>query len=259
MDFSQIAIRCHALGNVVEDPKKTRWLTLAQHNELLALQARPTRTEKQDQKLQELIGKADADIDFDLTQTAKRYVENLVRETLFQFRYFGGSRATQKGTMTEQDVIDMLNRVDFKSYKKNEDTYTNDYVSGTCDIKDEQQALVIDVKSSETKKTFPMIPEEGKSALYEAQLRGYCYLLNSKGILIKNMLLVYGLVDTPDELIKDYEDTSLHYVSNIPEILRITKIGYTRCEYFEAKIEYKVKECRKYAQHYYNQIISKNG
>ena len=65
------------------------------------------------------------------------------------------------------------------------------------------------------------------------------------------------MVDTPDDLIGN-ESIELHYVSHIDPLLRVTTLNYQKDTNFEDAIEYKVNECRKYANHYYKLLVSKN-
>ena len=69
--------------------------------------------------------------------------------------------------------------------------------------------------------------------------------------------LVYCLVDTPDELLEWEENLTLHHMDDIEPELRITSIMFERDLEKEQLIKHKVKECRKYATWYYEQIAKK--
>jgi hypothetical protein len=63
---------------------------------------------------------------------------------------------------------------------------------------------------------------------------------------------------TPQDLVPDYEDESLHYVNDLDLNLRVTPIDYVLTDEDIAKIERREKAALKYATEYYNFLINKN-
>ena len=188
--------------------------------------------------------------EFDLSVGARTYVKELVKMQVFGYSKDFASKYTAKGNECEDDSIELLNTVFFKNYTKHFGRVTDGFLTGECDIQTEE--TIIDVKSSWSADTFPATPEEGNNSDYEWQLRGYMKIYDKPFAC-----LAYCLVDTPDDLI-GYEDTSAHYVSHIEPFLRVTCLHFQRNKELEQKIEHKVNECRKYANHYFYQIKNKN-
>ena len=94
-------------------------------------------------------------------------------------------------------------------------------MSGHPDIVDCERRKVIDIKSSWSKKTFPKRPP--KKAVYEWRVKMYLYMLPRR--LERNgrwrgSLLCF--LNTPEELIPETEDDSLHYMDNLADSLRAT-------------------------------------
>jgi len=190
---------------------------------------------------------------FDLSQGAKTYIRTLVREENFGGRPNLNTNEMKKGTLVEDNVIELYNSVNWTKYKKNTVRLFNEWIQGECDIKSLQDDLIIDIKSSWSLNTFPFLPDEINVGGYEWQGRGYMMLWD------RNIFkLVYGLVDTPDELLNYEEDLTIHHVEEeIEPEIRLTELVFKRCLKKEKLIKHKVSECRRYAEWYYQQIINK--
>lgn len=126
----------------------------------------------------------------------------------------------------------------------------NEFIQGTCDI--DTGKKIIDIKSSWDKKTFPKLPEKAYDSDYEWQVRGYMWLYNRESAEV-----AHCLVSTPEHLLNDYDNLTLHDCDNIPIEKRITICKYERDLEKEAQIIEKVKECRRYAEYYLNKINHK--
>jgi hypothetical protein len=100
-----------------------------------------------------------------------------------------------KGTACETDSIELLERVTGKKYFKNQTLYENDYICGTPDI---TKPDLIDVKTSWDLWTFAGTNLDDATKDYQWQMFGYEWLLKRS-----NSILVYALVDTPDEMVTD--------------------------------------------------------
>lgn len=197
----------------------------------------------------------------ELTKGAKTYIEGLVDEYVYQYRDSIDNKYTRKGLLVEDSDDDDVNKsaikiaglVLFADYKKSDSYLTKGSFHGHPDIEDEDAEEIVDVKSSWNKKTFPKRPEDGQNSQYEWQGKLYCYM---KGW--RKFKLCYVLMTTPEDLVPDYEDGSLHYVNDLDLNLRVTYIDYYLSDEDIAKIERREKAALKYAGEYYEFLINKN-
>ena len=208
-------------------------------------------TSKQKGELTRLKRKRDNPPAFDLSEGAKTHIRNIVKGIVYAFRKNVSSAAMEKGNVCEDDSIELYNYVHFTKYKKNEISKDNDFIKGTCDVW-VKGIKIQDYKTSKHKATFPVLPDEIDIGPYEWQGRGYMMLYDED-----KFELIYCLVQTPDELIPDWEDYELHDVEDIEPELRITMIKFERCKEKEELIKHKVAEARKYANWYYLEILKK--
>lgn len=181
-----------------------------------------------------------------LSVGAKTAITKQAKEFIYGFDERFSNKYTEKGLMVEDQSIELLNSVMFCDYKKNTERKTNDWITGEADIVAPDQ--IIDVKSSWSLATFPVLSSDGDNKTYEWQLRAYMWLWN-----LDFAHIAYCLVDTPDHLI-GYEDQSLHSVSHINPQLRVTLVKYERDKALEEKIKFKVDESRKYFDKIVKQI-----
>jgi hypothetical protein len=188
--------------------------------------------------------------DDQLSQTAKTYIELLVKQMVFNYHTEIDSKYLSKGIMVEDQSIDLYNEVFFTNYKKNDVRLSNDFIQGECDINADEK--IIDIKSSWSKDTFIATPDEIDSKEYEWQLRGYMWLYNKDFAE-----LAYCLVDTPDSLLEWEKNLSIHQCSEIAPHLRVTIKQFERDISKEDEIIEKVKACREYAKEYEQKIINK--
>jgi len=245
--------RCSSLGKIM-GAGKSIGLTETQKADLQKLIEKPKRTAKQEVEMFRLIEKRDCKHDFSLSQTAKTYVQDLVKQELYQYEKSFGSKETSKGDICEDESIQLYGDYCFQTFKKNKVSKPNKWIKGTCDIDFEEDDTIIDTKTSWSKETFPELPEHGENSDYEWQLRGYMMLWNRSFAQ-----LVYCLVNTPFSLLNlMYDRTDIHEVEHLPIERRITVLNFTRCFDKEAEIIEKVKECRRYGVWYRNKIINQN-
>lgn len=187
-----------------------------------------------------------------LSVGAKTYLKKLAREHVYGFVEFVSNKYMEKGVEVEQDSIDLYNRVNFTSHEKNAKRVTTDLLTGECDI--EASDRIIDIKSSWSLATFPVLPEDCHSSEYEWQGRGYMMLYN------KPMFeLAYCMIPTPDHLIGKFDQLDLHQVSKIPEHMRITSKLYERDEAKEQAIVTKIKAAQEYFADIVEQIKKAHG
>lgn len=243
-------IRCSALGKIM-GAGRAIGLTEAQKKELETLLEKPKLTDKQQERKIELLEKQECKAEFSLSQTAKSYIEELVDSMVYEYELSElQTKEVQKGIFCEPDSINLYNAVFFKEWQKNTVQMHNEFIQGTCDI--DTGKKIIDIKSSWDKKTFPKLPEKAYDSDYEWQVRGYMWLYNRESAEV-----AHCLVSTPEHLLNDYDNLTLHDCDNIPIEKRITICKYERDLEKEAQIIEKVKECRRYAEYYLNKINHK--
>ena len=179
----------------------------------------------------------------ELSVGAKTYVTKLAKEFVYGYDERISSKYMDKGIRMEDTSIELLNAVKLTSYVKNTERRENAWITGEADIVATHK--IIDIKSSWSLATFPVLAEQGEDKGYEWQLRAYMMLWDKPYAEI-----AYCLVSTPDDLI-GWEAPSLHQVDHINRELRVTLVPYERDLILEEKIKVKVDAARVY----YEQII----
>lgn len=177
-----------------------------------------------------------------LSAGAKTYLKSIARQISYDFEPNLDVKYVNKGIQCEQDSIDLLNRLYFKKYQKNQTRIETDLLSGECDILTD--TYIRDIKTSWSLETFPVLIEDAKDSMYEWQGRAYMHLYNRD-----TFYLDYCMVTTPEELRK-YEPANLHEVDHIPEEMRVTTVVYQR----DMELEKKMLEKCRVAQLYIEQI-----
>jgi hypothetical protein len=179
----------------------------------------------------------------ELSVGAKTYVTKLAKEFVYGYDERITSKYMDKGIRVEDASIDLYNAVKLTSYIKNTVRRENKWITGEADIVATHK--IIDIKSSWSLATFPVLAEQGEDKGYEWQLRAYMMLWDKPYAEI-----AYCLVSTPDDLI-GWEAPSLHQVDHINRELRVTLVPYERDLVLEEKIKVKVEAARVY----YEQIV----
>ena len=132
----------------------------------------------------------------ELSQTAKSYCEDWLKEQLYGVRKEFSSKYTQKGNECEDNSIDFIaDQLGFGMLIKNEQFFENDFIQGTPDVI--LPDLIIDVKNSWDCFTFPLFETEIPNKDYYWQGQGYLSLIQKT-----HFRLCYVLGDTPMHLIK---------------------------------------------------------
>jgi hypothetical protein len=233
----------------------TDGLTAVQQRDLDDLLSKIKLTEKQAEKRDELLYKRDREVE--LPEGAKTYIEELVNQEVYKYKVNFGSKETDKGTSVEDDSIELYNRLFFKSYKKlvEGDKYyslEDEFTTGHPDVVDTDNQLVIDIKSSFTKKTFPKFAEDGKNSTYEWQVKDYLRKLGwTKG------KIAYCLVNTPEELLNEWDEQSLHYMDDVEDRLRVTVIDIELTPADVKFMEGRLNAAYLYANEYRNKLNNK--
>lgn len=173
-----------------------------------------------------------------LSVGARTYIRQLARESIFGVEREFSSKETEKGLTVEQESIELYNRVFFTDYAKNTERRTVAGLTGEPDIVAPTKG--IDIKSSWSIHTFPIVLVDAECTEYEWQARGYMKLFDRP-----RWEIAYCLVDTPEHLV-GYEDDASHVVSHIAEHLRVTTWSVDRDAAKEALIDTKVAAARDY-------------
>ena len=194
-----------------------------------------------------------------LSKTAKSYLEQLAKEELLGVRTDFSSKYTDKGNIAEDDSIRLVESVmDLGFLYKNEEYFTNDYITGTPDVLTSD--VLLDVKSSWNVDTFPMFDKTLENKLYYYQLQSYMWLTDRK-----ESYLCYCLEDTPKFIIKAevkklhkprYSDIKAiilkHKFNADTENYRVKSFKIERDEEVIEQIKERIEACRDY----YNTLIN---
>ena len=131
-----------------------------------------------------------------LSETAKAVIRKCYIDQMFGRREFVQTPPMTKGIMVESDTLELVHTVYGETYFKNKTKYSNDFITGTPDVVPAEDKI-IDVKSAWTIFTFAAVDEKKARDDYFWQLVGYAWMIGkTKGELI------YGLVNTPPELVE---------------------------------------------------------
>lgn len=190
--------------------------------------------------------KTDADRDLlapykemSLSAGAKTYLGKLAKQFVYGYNKVVETKYMDKGLACEDEAIELINRLRFKSYVKNTERREDEFLTGECDIYI-PAVKTIDTKVSWDLDTFPALSEDCHDALYEWQGRAYMRLWD-----VQEHEVCFVMLDTPDELIR-YEQRELHEVSHIDPALRLTSITYQRDMAMEEKMINKCRVAQKY-------------
>lgn len=186
-----------------------------------------------------------------LSVGAKTEIESMAKQLVYGYDEQFTSKYTEKGTLVEDEAIALYNSVFFTSYTKNTERKSNDWVTGECDIA--APTKIIDIKSPWSLSTFPATAAAGRDKDYEWQGRVYMWLWDRPEFEI-----AYCMVNTPQELI-GYEREEIHYVDQIPEVLRVTCVRYQRDPALEDRIKFKVEAANKYLDQIVKQIAAEHA
>ena len=185
-----------------------------------------------------------------LSVGAKSAVTKMAKEFIYGYTETVSSKYMEKGIRVEDASIKLLNSVLFTGFVKNEERRNNEWITGEADIVGGDR--IIDIKSSWSLGTFPVLASEGADKKYEWQGRAYMMLWDKPKFEI-----AYCMVSTPDDLI-GYEQKSMHQVDAIDRALRVTFVTYERDLALEEKIKFKVDAARAYLEQTIEQITKEH-
>ena len=211
VNWNEVLFRCSCLGKIMAEGRGTV-LTDKQHETMLELQMKESRTPKQQEMLDSLIAKRDAPPS--LGDSCISYLKEMYVYHKYGKEAIGGaerSKYTMKGKLVEDESIMMLSRIDSRTYKKNEFRFTNNYLTGEPDIivkDDERNVAIIDIKSSYDFATLLANIGSSLNPLYKYQVQGYMALTGAEYAEV-----CYCLVNMPEEMINS-EKKRLFYALN---------------------------------------------
>jgi hypothetical protein len=185
-----------------------------------------------------------------LSVGAKTAITKMAKEMVYGYDEPFSSKYTDKGIRVEDQSIDLLGSVLLKGFTKNTERRTNEWITGEADIVTDDS--IIDVKSSWSLATFPVLSKQGEDKGYEMQLRAYMWLWDKPKASI-----AYCMITTPEDLRK-WEDQSLHVVDHIIPELRVTLVHYERDLTIEEKIKHKVEVARQYYEEVIREIAKQH-
>ncbi len=172
-----------------------------------------------------------------LSQTCKTYLEDWIKEQIFGVEKRIESKYLEKGLMMEDEAIEFYSiakEVDFMV--KNIDHYENDFFTGTPDCI--HDGVVYDFKTSWDAFTFPLFDSNPNKG-YVMQLQVYMHLLG-----LKKAKLVYTLQNTPEHLVKPWEENV--YYDSVDLKYRIKEFDIEYDPEFIESVKERVLLCREY-------------
>jgi len=238
-------------------------LTDVQKRDLEDLLSKIKLTDIQAAKRDDLIKKRDAEPV--LQAGAITYVREVVNKYVYNYKESFSNRSTDKGTEVEAESIEIYNRLMFTDYKKLEEGDEFSELSygsftGHPDVVDKKKLFVLDIKSSETKKSFPKLPEDGENSTYEWQVKLYLYMLRKMTKLDwRDGEYAYVLTNTPEGMVGDWEEPSLHIMDDLNDTLRVTRIPVYLSDDDILHIEKRELAALKFAGDYEHKLLNKNG
>ena len=265
MAFPPFKIRASAVSQIMG--KLSGGITETQSKNLATLEAKEKRTAKQEETYQELLAKKDTPKT--LPKTCVSYLEQWLKEQIFQYRSELKSDYLDKGNACEDEAIDMtIKEFNLPYNEKNEFYFENDYMTGTPDII--YQDEIIDTKCSFTPDTFPIFVDkpmkehninywwQGQSYMELCSVNSYSvsYCLCNTPHEILDKILYHGLkgLSASAREVKQAEIIARHNFDNVPRSMRVKRFPFVRDPESAKAIEKRVGLCREYIN---NELIPK--
>ena len=130
-----------------------------------------------------------------LSKTAQKHLLDVYIAEKYGRKKDIQTKQMKKGIEVEQESIDLLSMYLRMPFSKNEQRFTNDFISGSPDIIDNDR--IIDIKSSYDLWTFIGNIPDKLDNLYYWQMQSYMWLTGTKSAVI-----AYCLVNTPENIIE---------------------------------------------------------
>lgn len=267
IDWSKVLFRCSCIGKIMTEGKGAV-LTEKQAQKIEELSNKDKLTAKQEEELAMLIAKRDAPPK--LSDTCVSYLKEVYVYQKYGKEPVGGSersKYTLKGRAVEHESIMMLSRIDNIDYTKNQDRFTNEFLTGEPDIivhEDGVASKIIDIKSSYDFATLLSNYGSPLNSLYYDQVQGYMALTGATEAEV-----CYCLVNMPQEIIEG-EKRRIFYIMNpateespeykkeieriefnmtfdeIPINERLLRFKVSRDEAFIDRVYARINDCRKW-------------
>ncbi|QQU04202.1 hypothetical protein [Myroides odoratus] len=129
------------------------------------------------------------------------HLEEVFRHLFWKRRRFLENKYLSKGTICEEDALDLKSQRDEFFYRKNDEHLSNDFIQGTPDN------LQKKTKDTKTNWDLESFDNAELKTLYEWQLKGYMWIVHSYDLpeleTKTESELVYCLVNAPLHLIED--------------------------------------------------------
>jgi len=174
-----------------------------------------------------------------LSETTLTWLKEKAVQEVLGYRPNISNKYMEKGTLCEDESIELLNQVLFTNYEKHEGRTNTEGFTGECDILTDDH--IRDIKTSWSIDTFPFFQEDAEKAVkksgYDWQVRVYMMLYG-----IDKAYIDYCLINTPDDLI-GWEDKEKHVVDHIEVTKRVTTVEIERDEEIEKKIIERYELC----------------
>jgi len=256
-DFSKTLFRCSSLGYIMTEPRGKTPVQLYNEavdeykSETAKYEAMPNKELKSAKSklekinlIQERISELDSKKnDIVLSETCKTYLIQSYVLSKYQREKEVSTKQMEKGTVVEEDSIDLLSRVEKTMYRKNESKLTNEFISGTPDLFDTDSENIIgcneiiDIKSSWDLFSFLSNVNEPMNSNYYWQLQGYMALTGAKIGTI-----AYCLVSTPQNLIESEKYKLLRSMDVVSEEDPNYKIAAAKLEHYKVFDDISINE-----------------
>ena len=230
--MAEILFRCSSIGKLMTEPKSIDPALITP--DVQAIIDSRKRSDEDKAVLEALKLRT-------LSETAKTYVRELVRQELWGVDFEVSTKYTDKGLAVEAEGLALLNRVRGLALVKNAERRKDGLITGEADTVDMARRCGHDLKCSWSLQTFPAFVRDCQDTLYEWQMRGYMRLWD-----LERWEVNYVMVDTPEELLGPYEPQELHLAGHIPEHLRLTTWCIERDRELERQMDVKLLAARAY-------------
>jgi hypothetical protein len=130
-----------------------------------------------------------------LSKTAQKHLLDVYIAEKYGRKKDIQTKQMKKGIEVEQESIELLSMYLKTPFSKNDQRFTNDYITGFPDIIDNDR--IIDIKSSYDLWTFIGNIPDKLDSLYHWQMQSYMWLTGAKSAVI-----AYCLVNTPESIIE---------------------------------------------------------
>lgn len=229
----EILFRCSSIGRLMTAPASIDPALITP--EVEAIQAKKERTDQEKALLEDLKLRT-------LSEGAKTYIRELVRQDIWGVDFNFSSKYTEKGKAVEAEGLALLNRVRRLALVKNAERRSDGQITGEADTVDlGPRRCGHDLKCSWSLQTFPAFVRDCEDALYAWQMRGYMRLWD-----LDRWEVNYVMVNTPEDLLGQHEPQHLHLVEHIPEHMRLTTWAIERDRALEAQMDVKLELARAY-------------